>query len=304
MSDIRYGLKVASHWTVGETWLPLIASAGDAARRMAAWGVDFVEISIGEQTTAEDLQVAARPAAEAGLGVSVHPYVKQTLAPEAFDPDLTGPPLLALLQAVDAVADLTGSPVPLVYHGGLANLDPHDVPQKLAMLRAHAHAHWLGSQIAEQGFRVQPFCETQVPFARADREHVRIGDTWRSCLQIVGDSGVKICWDLGHSYVSAGYGYHATFPPAEFLDRVGHIHAHDVQRCGNEFRDHCPLDAGEAPWYDYLHLLADRHFNGCVLFELDLLDYDSLGAVEAMFRRSVKLADRALDDGRPCSRPT
>lgn len=301
MSAIPYGLKFPTDWNTQENWASLCVDAERLPDRLKEWGVGFVEIPIGEDTPAEDLLATARTFAQAGLRISVHPYVKNRLAPEAFDPDRNGPDLLKLLQAVDALADVTGRTVPMVFHGGLANLDPHDMPRDTALANAKTYVHWMGEQVDAEGLRLMPLCETQVPFGRKDRMHVRLGDTWETCMELVEGTEVGICWDLGHSYISAAYGYHAAYPPEAFLDRVRHVHAHDVKRLGEtrDFLDHCALGKGEAPWGEYFHLLADRGFDGWVLFELDLAEFGSLDDIEAMFKDSARRTTRAFDNGRP-----
>lgn len=301
MSERPYGLKFPTDWNTHADWCALLGDVADLPERLADWGVGFVEIPVGEDTPAENILATARTFAAAGLGISVHPYVKNHLAPEAFIPDRNGPGLLELLQAVDALADVTGQAVPMVFHGGLANLDPHDRPRDIALANARTYVQWIDEQVQDRQLRVTPLCETQVPFGRKDRMHVRLGDTWETCLELVDGTDIHICWDLGHSYISAAYGYHATYPPEHFLDRVRHVHAHDVKRVGQsrDFIDHCALGKGEAPWSEYVHLLSDKGFTGWVLFELDLLDFETLDDIEAMFKDSARLTTQAFDDGCP-----
>ena len=98
MSPLRYGLKLSDDWTSSRRWRDLCGQADQFAAFLARCGVDFVEISTGEGRIPAQLLQAANPLVEAGLAISVHPYVEQRMALEIFTPEGAGDPWAGLLE--------------------------------------------------------------------------------------------------------------------------------------------------------------------------------------------------------------
>jgi sugar phosphate isomerase/epimerase len=65
---------------------------------------------------------------------------------------------------------------------------------------------------------------------------------------------------------------HPSTPPQAFLDRLGHVHAHDsffpIDEILDEIVDHRPLDAGDGRWRRPLALLAGTGYDHRVLLEV------------------------------------
>ena len=67
-------------------------------------------------------------------------------------------------------------------------------------------------------------------------------------LNLVNHSSVGICWDLAHDMenaIATGSGW--TRPPDAFLERVRHLHLHDL---GEDGEPHCPPLIGRVPISD------------------------------------------------------
>lgn len=73
---------------------------------------------------------------------------------------------------------------------------------------------------------------------------VKAGDSRDAVLDVLAplnDARLKICWDMGHDYLSHG----PARPAPDWLARVGHVHVHDVDERGE---DHFPLIFGRVPY--------------------------------------------------------
>ncbi len=75
------------------------------------------------------------------------------------------------------------------------------------------------------------------------------------------DDRLKICWDMGHDYLS---GSPAALEPG-WLARVAHVHVHDVDEHGV---DHYPLVFGRVPHREWLAELKAAGMKGTVVLEL------------------------------------
>ena len=282
----KYGLTLPPDWSVsGECW-ERFGPRDIFLAELAQWGASSVEITTREETDIEEIKKLAQVCVDVGLALSIHPYLYQDLAPEIF----TVAPAIANLQPLlglcEDIAQKTGQPTPLVFHGGLANLAPHFVPLKEASEATLRFFAWLDRQVETTYSSVRALAETQLLYPD-NSGPARIGDTYESCLDLVRGSQIDICWDMGHTYVGWALGEHAELPSEEFLDRVGHLHVHSVRVVDGEIiEDHLPLGAGTATWTKYMPLLAKRHFSGRVVFEVRLGKFDSRAQVEQLFREA------------------
>ena len=296
-----FGLKIDLNWGTYKPWRRRYGDAESFAARLSRWGVDFVEIPVGDKTPRDLIFRVGKLYAATGLRLSVHPYLHGELAPEVFDEQVAAVGFRDFLQTCQELADLCTATVPVVFHGGLANLEPHFTPADRATAAAKKLFAWMSEQVESSFPDLRPQCETQIPYAKDNRHEVHVGDTYETCLDLVRDSAVGICWDFGHTFASYLYGYHREWPSEEFLSRVGHIHAHDVALEGTWLRDHRPFGSGIGAWREYASLLTGRGFHGGVLFELDLMRFSGYDEVEKMFRRGRDDVEKIL---RPAERPS
>lgn len=283
-----YGIKASvDHWD-----LEMRAQFGEREEflgRLHNCGVAFVEMPVGDTPDDDALGEAARACREAGIYVSLHPYLRE-FGLESFGRPETEQGLRRLLQAAERVGGATGVTVPFVLHGGLADIPPHRVKLPEAVRNAQAFFRWAEAEIAASFPDVRLLCETQLPADLID-DFTRVGDTYETCLELVAGTGVEVCWDFGHTFRSVITGKHAAEPRREFLRRVGHVHAHDtvgdvtVPYCTS---DHWPLGAGICPWRRYAELLAGAGYDRTVLFEVGLRRFASFGELAMMLAWSIE----------------
>jgi sugar phosphate isomerase/epimerase len=261
-------------------------------------GVGFVELGTGEEPDPAALLRRASLCREAGLAVSLHPYLRQ-LGPEAFG-EAVGPDMLRpILELADETARTAGTPAPLVFHGGLAGYEPHNKGLAQATANAKAFFIWADMEATSSLPNVRLFCETQLP-SEPGEAFVRVGYTYERCLDLVEGTRVGICWDFGHAFRSAMLGHHPAVPPPEFLRRVGHVHAHDTiahPERPSRVLDHQPLGTGFCPWREYTELLASVDYGGWVLFEIPVERFSSFEALGVMVRGSIRALDTILSPG-------
>lgn len=286
------GIKCEPLKAARDDWRRLYGSLADVARAARGAGAAFAEINWDEVLPPDRVLETARPLADAGLWVSVHPYHSGALAPEIFS-DAARPGLLRLLETGESVSAISGRDVPMIFHGGRALAEPHHVPFDEAMVRAAHFFSWADAEIANHFPHVRLLAETQLPHLPEERPRIRLGDTWEDCLRLVDGTRARICWDFGHAFQSVELGRHAAEPPPEFLRRVGHVHAHDVILRDGRFHDHQPLGAGIAPWRENLRRLAGVGFEGGVLLEFDLMLLGGPDGLASMLRFARTEADAA-----------
>jgi len=282
---MKYGIKINPD-DVAEPWWPAVLGSEEMLLAKARQlGAGFVELVVREVAPLEEVARLAGIARQAGLGVSLHPYLYGPLAAEAFDirrADAFAP----MLQLADELGRAAGEPTIVVFHGGRARTEPHHRPYEDAMASAKAFFAWLAGQ-AEAWPHVRSLCETQIPTRPGDGDWDRLGDTYETCLELVDGTGLEVCWDFGHTYAAWHRGKHGQFPPPEFLRRVGHVHAHDTVRIDGDIEDHRPLGTGISPWRKYLALLAQRGYNGTILFETGLWTRQGYDGLEAMLTSAI-----------------
>ncbi len=260
---IRFGAKLSARQLVQAP------GPGDLLDTIRRRHVDFIEIAWGDDQPFAQLACAGQAVLDAGLGLSVHPYLHAHLAAEIFDPAAPDPGHHRLIEQLSDWADRAPGPVTAVFHGGLARLPPHHRDLPAARAGGRAMFDWYGRRAPAN---LAILAETQMPILPHDRGPVRLGDTWQSCLDLVGQSRAGVCWDIGHSRLAAARRKHPPTPPQAFLDRLGHVHAHDsffpVDQILDEIVDHRPLDAGDGQWRVPLALLAAAGYDQRILLEV------------------------------------
>jgi len=292
-ATVKYGVKINPKEMGDSSWREAL---GDPARflgRLREYGVGFVEFTWTEDMNYSAIATIGRRAWQEGLSSSIHPYLYGDLAVEVFDAR-SAQGLAGIFELAEALGASSGVCVPLVFHGGRADCDPHNRTLEQATAAAREFFRWADRATKQTYPNVRVFCETQMPVFPEDGAWTRVGDTYATCLELVEATDVEVCWDFGHGFGSFLLGKHGEFPGQEFLARVGHVHAHDTVMTESGAYDHRPLGKGFCPWRRYFQLLAEQGFAGNILFEVALkrpdgyhglramLDY-SIGEVEAIF---------------------
>jgi len=283
-----YGIRVGAEQRWDADLRPRFGELPAFLDGMRALGVRFVEFGTDEDPPRDNLIAYAHACAGAGLRVSLHPYLRR-FGPEAFGAGVWPDDLRPFLRLADELGEIAGGPAPLVFHGGMADYKPHYVGLATATANARAFLAWAEEEVRAACPRVRLFCETQLP-AEPDDAFVRVGYTYERCMGLVEGTDIGVCWDFGHAFRSVLLGHHAPMPPAEFLRRVGHVHAHDtIPHPEKPARtiDHRALGTGICPWRDYARLLAEAGYAGGILFELPVERYESHEELAEMVRFSV-----------------
>lgn len=258
-----------------EKWQKHFAEPSVLGSMLREYGVSFVEFAIGEETDRELILQAARIFSAEGIFLSLHPHFYKSLSPEIFDKSRI-PELQRFLETVRKAAEITRVPMPLVFHGGRAEWDPFFRPLDNALASSKAFFRWIDQTVVDNYGDIIPVCETQIPWSVSNRGMVRLGDTYKSCLELIDGTGIGICWDFGHTFRASSIGKQEDYPDDHFLSRVRHVHAHDTVQTPSGPEDHYPLDEGFAPWKEYCAELARHEYDDTVLLEVNPMRYRDL----------------------------
>jgi sugar phosphate isomerase/epimerase len=80
-------------------------------------------------------------------------------------------------------------------------------------------------------------------------------------VQEIDTPRLGICWDMGHDVLANRH----TVPDKVWLQRVSHVHVHDI----DEHRvDHRPLNYGQVPYHIWVPELVSIGFGGLIVLEL------------------------------------
>lgn len=300
---IYYGQKLQLNELFDPKWIERFAEPSKVAIALKQAGVSFIELPIGEETKTDTILDITRVFINEGLFVSLHPYLYKELSPEIFNESKI-PGLIEMLSTAQEVSELTGFPVPYVFHGGRARAEPYYVDIGNAISHAKAFFSWIDDTCNNQFSSIIPLCETQTPWDASDREMVRLGDTYQSCLDLIQDTDMGICWDFGHTYRSSSLKKQQELPDDKFLARVQHVHAHDTIETGEGPEDHFPLGDGLAPWRKYCAELARYQYSDSILLEINptrFRDLDDLifFAKDGIERLKVFFEEELSDSNEP-----
>ena len=286
-----FGIKLTTKDFFDKEPSPVIEAQDEFLSRIKTAGIDFAEIQYNDSVSWEDIYSLVGRCAEHDLYASLHPYPSKNLRAEAFTETEFSDFLTEFLDTVVAVKGITGYPVRLTFHGGEANGNPCN--QNLADATAHAKEFvaWMVNKVETDYPDILLFFETQIPAGLGNEEMVRLGDTFDSLLDLAEGTDARFTWDFGHSFVSSRINKQALQPPAEFLSRVGHVHAHDVveiEKAKFGLRDHRPLGTGICPWKEYCQLLGGAGFDETIEFELPLDVFTNIEEYEKMIAGATR----------------
>lgn len=207
--------------------------------RLKESGIYGAEVALGisgdwetDSLALQDLLAWATPWLDAGLRVYLHPYTDGPANPGSACKS-TGIWYDAFRRVADLAADLArrqDDPVKLVYHAAGYRLKGIDEPlSRSELLRRSIRFFRYGSSYAAGlGGLVLLLTETQLPPSHS--QVIRIGDRPEEILAIIAEAEgpTGICWDTGHYLKGVEYLNLPLAPPAKFVEKVGHMHIHDV----------------------------------------------------------------------------
>ncbi|MDP2952078.1 MAG: TIM barrel protein [Chloroflexota bacterium] len=256
-------------------------------------GVTHLELRTREPSIADEMELA-RLCQQSGYGIALHPIWGGPFDLLGFDSDTESPirhNLEMLLAAAGELASHQERPVVIVVHGpSFPGDDGHG--RALGVAVVARFLHWAGEYVERQGWRVILGFENRPRVAG----RAIVGDSHAETLKVVQEVGhglVRITWDMGHSAVNALAGDDDLWPSEGFLERVCHVHVHDVK----DGTDHYPLIYNGVPYSAYISRLAGLGYEGILAIELgDIvtrLGLDGRGAWEAI-RSSIINLGKAL----------
>ncbi len=290
------GFKLPLDWRALQERGELPAVEGNVYAFLQGLGFAHVEFGfgLGLEGNRETVRLLEREAAacdQAGLRVAIHP------GPDREENDSAAwfgaepgrqPGVTPVLGAASLAADNGGAPVVCVLHPA-QYVFPSD-RQCLAGLRedlvrrSRLFFAELARRAEEEKLSIVPVAEHQLP-PDPDEALMRIGDNCAELLEVVGEDGPGICWDIGH-YILAVARYGQPEPPSgRFLARVRHVHLHDVVHG----RDHRPITRRASRVRGLLRRLTDAGFDGSITLEYALDGIRQSGGVEPVLRQSMQL---------------
>lgn len=158
-----------------------------------------------------------------------------------------------LLDIAQGWAKRSGGQKTVVFHGARGEKEDHS--QLYADTRNYCQ--WLLDSYPDLIFALENNNPTEAKV-------IKIGVTREEVLELVSgfDSPrLGICWDMGHDYLA----HRKDAPTTEWLERIIHVHVHDVDAHEN---DHFPLVYGKVPHADWLGALHQVGMKGIVTLEL------------------------------------
>lgn len=242
-------------------------------------GFSAVETPVGPETESERLREHVTRCREADLRVSLHPYCEGTACDPAFFSMERDNPcrdyFQRLLSLTAEISEIQPSPTVINIHpaAGLSTTARQDLFDRSVSLLSWAR-QWCSRNAPD----IHVVAEVQ--FSPDVREPMqRIGDTYDELLELVTRSEVRACWDFGHAYFNTQRFGVPLFPPDALLERIGHVHCHDV--CQG---DHCPLIYNKVPWRDFIRLLVGNGFDDTIILEVPPSAFLAAGGLESVNR--------------------
>ncbi|MHC5034169.1 MAG: TIM barrel protein [Planctomycetota bacterium] len=285
------GFKIQLGWCEqASEHLPCVDA--DLYALLRARGFDYVEFGVGTCTDDGELALLRREAAacaEAGLGVSLHPYLPGAFNPACFGETGESRAVIdSVLGAGSIVAGITG-------RSGHLNLHPaelqHDALELAAAaslrqrLLARSRRFFAALEERARGHAlVRPVVEHQVPPGNGEPT-IRIGDTCAELLEVVADTDLGFCWDTGHYLASVERYGQADPPPDDFVRRVEAVHLHDLVAA----QDHQPVSPASARLGGCVRTLLAVGFSGGVTLEYSAAAIAAAGGFEPVIADSLRV---------------
>ena len=240
-------------------------------------GVEVVEAPVGPETQPEVLHEHVDRCVDAGLQVTLHPYSERTIFNPAYFADSDDNPCRLLHERFFAMAaEAAGrqqAPTVVNIHGAAgtaADQRAHLVERSIAFFT------WARAWCQANASQVSVTVELQIS-PDVDEDNQRIGDRYDELLDIASQSGVKACWDFGHAYWNARRYDWPILPPPALLDRIGHVHCHDVND-----GDHQALVYHVVPWRDFVKRLIDNGYDERIILEVPPSGFLPAGGLDAL----------------------
>lgn len=237
-------------------WDEAFRSVPDPLAFLHNLGITYIELKLPADATPVGVSTACAHLRDAGFEVCFH-------LPSAhhFERARVRGTARFYTQRISALTDAVihggGNPTIVVMHGYASPTLSENV--------VHRRTIWVGRVLAHvlshAGWTVSlELCNQRKGITRSgvtydeilyDVEHVKSGL-------------LHACWDWGNATANALLGIMPFNPPAEYLQRVVHVHAHDCR----EGITHLPLGMGSVPLAEYALALQGIGYQGAVILQL------------------------------------
>jgi sugar phosphate isomerase/epimerase len=283
------GFKLALGWREQQRRGELPPYDGDLYEYLRQNGLDYIEFSVGaclDRGEVSLLRQEAFACADAGLAVSLHPYLGAPYNPALFGeaPEAVRA-LEAVLAAGSTASEVTGSLTRLVVHPASISYQAAagDMAALRRLLLARSQAFFAAAEERLTRLpKVRAVVEHQVPPAPGEAI-IRIGDTYAELLEAVRNVSLGLCWDTGHYLLSVRRCGQSVVPLDEFLRRVEAVHLHDV--VGES--DHQIISPRSSQLRDYVCMLRESGFSGGITLEYSTEAIRAAGSLERVVTESV-----------------
>ncbi len=295
-AGVSLGFKLPLDWRRRRREGRLPDLRGSVYEFLCETGFRFVEFPVGLEldanaATRELLERELCRLRDAGLGVALHP------GPGKLDNDTASwfgpvpdcqPGVEPVLEVARLAAGAVEGPVPVVLHPAQFLYQPEGTDlaalRREMVRRSRLFFCELGRRAAAGTEQLRTVAEHQVPPGPSETL-IRVGDTCDELLEATRGCSVGLCWDTGHYLLAVQrYGQEEP-PPEEFLDRVEHVHLHDVV----EGRDHRVVTRTSDALRDLIVVLRRSGFRGGVTLEYSANAVREAGGPEAVLSESAEL---------------
>ncbi|UCF16766.1 MAG: sugar phosphate isomerase/epimerase [Phycisphaerales bacterium] len=276
--DIAIGIKLDIGFATELSYRQLFGTR-NIPEYLAELGLETVETPVGLGTNSEVLAEHVAHCRDAGLNISLHPYSERTDAnPAFFSPAADNACRSFHQRFLSLAAEISSqqqAPIIVNIHAAAGTTDDS---RRDLIDQSVAFFSWAHQWCRRNAPLVHPVAELQIS-PNPDESIQRIGDTYDELLEIVTRSQVQACWDFGHAFMNQQRYGGQLFPPEEFLQRVGHVHCHDV--CGD---DHHPLVYETVPWKKFIRLLIESGYDKGIILEVFPENFLAAGGIQSLLR--------------------
>ena len=293
---MNVGMKLDHDYQQAEPYQKLFEGICDPLAAIRDLGMTFVEYPMRMDWEEDFCRRLVEENLARGLRTHFHPYVQQELNPACFE-DADGNACRANLERILDFCEWTskaqGSTCVLIFHGA-ANPLTRGLPienESRAYYLEHTQMFfkWLDKAVADRGCDVLPVSEYQLP--AVDDPFFRIGETFDEVMKTVEGTDIGLCWDTGHAFLGVERLGMPVYPPQEFIDKVQHVHLHDVV----DGKDHRPIVYDGIPVEEHLRALKEAGFDRDINLELTAQAIMEAGGFRAVMARCIERIRKAWE---------
>jgi sugar phosphate isomerase/epimerase len=254
MRKINIGSNLDTYWLKGRPFASVVEPLMEKGLTVLEVHLELRFPEIGDH-----VEFMCQEAARAGLGVNFHaPYLDP---PFMFgfsreEKESIKANWLPVLDIVNQFTGTNGIRTEMVLHGSHGpNAEMNDLLADTIEI-----SRWILDTCPELFLGIE-----NLPTPRNPNELVKFGENRESVLEAVRKVNHNRCgitWDMGHCVRNKVF----DLPSDEWIDRVVHVHLHDVDE---NRQDHWPLILGSTPYEKWIPALRDRGFEGTITAELN-----------------------------------